>query len=152
MDLRSRLIGPCAIRTPDRETAVVDLGALVRRIILFDQYILQSIRLEEFPFLVRAFGYAGVKALLDSRILSIQSDILTLAQIGQSDIALRDKKGLLPLGAYSFAILTVADREQYIHEALGEIQGIEGLTGKQRIRLRGQSQTGYSCAQRMPES
>jgi hypothetical protein len=103
---------------------VVDLGALVRRIILFDHYIFQSIRLEEFPILVRAFGYAGVKALLDSGILSVQSDILTLAQIGQSNIGLRDRKGLLPLGSYSFVVLTVADREQYIHEAFGEVEGL----------------------------
>ncbi len=137
MDIRTRLVGPCATRTQDLETVVVDLGALVRRIILFDHYIFQSIRLEEFPILVRAFGYAGVKALLDSGILSVQSDILTLAQIGQSNIGLRDRKGLLPLGSYSFVVLTVADREQYIHEAFGEVEGIEGLTGRQRIRLKG---------------
>lgn len=49
MDISRRLIGVSAVFSEDGKVRDVDLESLVRRLILFDCYVLHSIRLQEFP-------------------------------------------------------------------------------------------------------
>ena len=52
-------------------TVALDIEGLIRRLLLFDTYILYSVRLKEIPELVRHFGYEGTIALLTSGALEI---------------------------------------------------------------------------------
>ena len=47
----------------------VDVGLLVRRLVLFDKVILRSVRLRELPVLVRAFGESGLRSLISAGLL-----------------------------------------------------------------------------------
>lgn len=75
---RERHFGPIASVGDEPTTFEVDVGALVRRLILFEHCYLESINLEEIPALLNVFGYEGLKELLrqpdfeiiDDRILS----------------------------------------------------------------------------------
>lgn len=71
MSLTNRLLGPCATFSGGPETIRVDVGALVRRLLLFDTYILDSTRLLEIPRLLDAFGTSGFITLLQSGALKI---------------------------------------------------------------------------------
>ena len=136
MSIRNRLIGPCAnIRDDDRDNPVVDVSSLVHRMLLFDSYILESIRLTEFPKLVEAFGYEGVMTLLRTSAFRIHCDALGFAQIGQSDLELRRQKGLLPLGSYAFARMIPANRREYIHQCMQNLERIDGITHKEKLKL-----------------
>lgn len=104
---------------------------------LSEQVILDSIRLKEFPLLIQKFGYDGMKELLTSGRLRIHCDALTVGQTGQTDaLESRARKGVLPLGSYSFAAIRIADRREYIHQNLQEINDAPGLRGKQAQQLR----------------
>lgn len=65
MDVRQAVLGEIAIRS-GREVAFIDVGVLVRRLILFDKVIVRSYRLRELPLLVRTFGKTGIQELLNS--------------------------------------------------------------------------------------
>jgi hypothetical protein len=138
MDIRERLLAQTAHveGEGEGEITVVDVGAFVRRLILFEHYVMDSIRLTEFPVLVGAFGRDGMIKLLESGALSIRAEALSFGQTGQlAVLESREKKGLLPLGSYSFQVVQVADRQQYLSECLQGITAELG-EGKQTQKLK----------------
>lgn len=139
MDFRETLIGPCAEAPEiDRDSVTVDFPAIVARLLLFDNYILQSIRLLEFPHFVNVFGLSGVFDLLSSKLLKIHCDIATFAQIGHlvPEIASRREKGVLPLGSYSFSPVRAGRREHYVHQLFQNLQPRLPLATKDIIKLK----------------
>jgi hypothetical protein len=138
MDPRSRFLSYCATHGPDYEDFTIDVGAVVRRLILFDKYILQSIRLMEVPLLLRLFGYRGLLELLDANVLGFHCDALTMAQVGQVGApGIRSGRDPLPLGSYYFATAYVPDHEEFVSERMAELEEASGLTRKQFIKLKG---------------
>ena len=73
MDISRRLIGVSAVHSADHKIADVDVSGLIRRLLLFDKYVLVSTRLEEFPILVRHIGFEGLQELLAARLLEVIS-------------------------------------------------------------------------------
>lgn len=127
MSLRTRLIGPCATFGGEANKIDVNLGALVRRLLLFDTYILQSFRLLEVPALVSAFGFSGLRALLQSGALRIQCEAVTIANTGQvAVLESRRQKGVLPLGSYSLSVVQSGDREEYLSHCLKHVNEAPG--------------------------
>ncbi len=135
MDIRNRLIGPCATSLPTHENVVLDLNALVIRLLLFDTYILQSINFKEIPHLVKALGFEGTLVLLASGAIRLHCDALSIAQVGQTDL-LRQQKKVLPLGSYSFSEFNLVDRKQFISNCLKNVQRTQSLSQKQVIKLK----------------
>ncbi len=82
MSLMQQLIGRCATLDSKNDLMTVDLTGFVRRLILFDRFILESIRLKELPFLLNVFGYDGFVALVQSGAFTIHCDALTIGQTG----------------------------------------------------------------------
>src|SRR5438270_6947953 len=110
MEIRQRLIAPFATISYPGEIVSVDLGVFVLRLILFEQYLVQSIRLQEFPELIRAFGFPAVQELLASDAIKIRCEGLTIGQVGQVRVMKEHiQKGVLPLGSYSFAVVSSAN-------------------------------------------
>ena len=109
MDITKRLLGTSALIVPDQIGAVgVDLNGIIRRLILFDTYILKTIRLQEFPFLVAALGFDGTMELLKSRAFEIQCESVSLGQTGHVHF-LRERQGVLPPLSYCISGLDTAD-------------------------------------------
>lgn len=66
---------------------------------------------------------SGVRQLLDAGCLKIYCDARTVAQTGQLGVLEdRQRRGLLPLGSYSFSMLSIRDRKEFISGCLQEIQ------------------------------
>jgi hypothetical protein len=122
MDIRKRFFGLAADR--DEEWRVnVDIQALLERLLLFDTFILQSIRLHEIHTLVEQFGAAAVLRLLEDDGLEIYCDGVFTA-VETQDAALE----LLPAGRIrvaplTFAIVTV-DQAAIITEGLRRLEGL----------------------------
>jgi len=133
MDLSRRLIGVSAVFSPDGKVTDVDINGLVRRLLLFDKYILVTIRLQEFPFIARYLGYEGLRDLLDANLIEIRCECLQLTQIAQSGI-LGDP--ILPSFTYKFNWVDTSDRKEYIHHGLQHLHGASGLQHKQIIKLK----------------
>jgi hypothetical protein len=141
MELRERILGPVAwsepspsVGDPSRYSVHVDFANLLRKLVLFERVIVESIYLDEFPLLVRKFGYDGVRQLLESGRVRILCDQVLAAQIGQTR-GVNWRPALLPLGSYAFAIATI-DSQPLIREHLQAINDVPGLSAKQAKKLR----------------
>lgn len=137
MEIRDRILAGVATPDSNGDTVTTDVTTLVHRLVLFEEVLLDSIRLKEIPALVRAFGPDGLELLLETGALRIACEALTLGQTGQL-VALQSRveKGLLPLGSYSFALVQYHDRREYLHGCLQEVHRAEGLSLKRAIRLK----------------
>jgi hypothetical protein len=125
VQIRDHLVGPCAQVTAD-DDVVVDVGAVVRRLVLFDRYTLRTARMRDVPALVHAFGEGGLRALLADGCLRIHCDALTMASVGSE----------LPMGTFQFAALRAHDQHQYVSSCLQEVHTIDGLSDRQAKKLK----------------
>jgi hypothetical protein len=130
MELRDHLIGPCAT-VDDADRIDVDIGALVRRLVLFERYTLRTVRLREVPAVVHAFGEGGLRALLADGCLDIFCEGLTMAQS-----APLLAPGSFPPGAMQFSAVRAGDEREYVSGCLREVHGISGLSHKQVKKLK----------------
>ncbi len=143
-NIRSRYIGPCYSHIDDKEEPELDLSTFLIRLLLFDTYIVDSIRLKEFRGLITAFGYGGMKEILTSGALRVHCEPYSVAQTGQTGLGFRGKKKdgtpkpLLPLHSYSFDVikLTEQSQEEALHKDLQRVHEAQGLKHKEAIKLK----------------
>jgi hypothetical protein len=137
MDMFHRLLAPCSTPILQASDVVVDLGALFLRLSLFDEYVIDSTRLLEIPHLVTYLGYSGLMELLKSGLVRIYCHAVSVAQVGQADVLLGERElGVLGLGGYVFARLTMADPVKYRSDCLRIVNSIEGINRRLKQTLR----------------
>lgn len=90
-DIREKIYINCAeVQSGGKVTC--NMGSVLENLLLFDQFILNSVRLQELPELVRVFGFEGLKELFKTGSLKIHCEALTTGQIGQTNVEFRSKK------------------------------------------------------------
>jgi hypothetical protein len=128
-------LGPIALETgQDPEGPVaVDFGDLLRKLILFDQIIVESHHLKELEPIAQKFGYDGAKALLESGRIRLVNDMVLIADIGQAP---RPNRPILPRGSYSINVVCLTPPRDFLSRQLHRIDAVPGLTAKQSQKLR----------------
>ena len=114
MIITDKLLARIAIQGEGNKVLAIDSPALVTRLLLFPTYILQSIQLDELPFVTKLFGECGLIRLLEVGALRILFESYTLAQVGQAraELRLTGNSKQLPLGSYSFSPLRLHEQEK----------------------------------------
>jgi hypothetical protein len=138
VSIRNRLLAPCAALLPDEHDVVnVDIGALVRRLLLFDTYILQSLRFLETRALVETFDFDGLLVLLDSGALKVRCQAYTLGHFPPGTGSEVNAFGhrLLPPLQFRPVVVTAADQRSYISQCFRHIASA-GVTVKQERKLK----------------
>lgn len=138
MSIRDRLLAPCATLLPDEDDVVtVDIGAVVRRLLLFDTYVLESIRFLETRALVEAFGFDGLLKLLGSGALKIRCQVCTLGHFPPAMSSETEAlgQGLLPPLSYRPVVVTSADQRSYISQCFRHIAA-SGVSVRQERKLK----------------
>jgi hypothetical protein len=135
MELRDRFLGPIGRETGGDEEApmTVDFGDLVRKLVLFDQIIVESHNLKEPALVAQKFGYDGAKALLESGRVRLVNDMVWVADIGQAP---RPDRPVLPPGSYSINAVRLTPPREFLSRQLHKIDAIPGLSAKHAKRLR----------------
>jgi len=105
----------------------LDAGGFLRRLLLFDIYILYSVRLKEIPGLVHNFGIQGTMDLLASGALEIRCEC---AQYTEGNF----NTPPCPLMTFQFHVLDAHVWEQYLIDCLPELKRA-ALTSRQRMDL-----------------
>jgi hypothetical protein len=136
MDIYRRLLGISAITDEAHTVAGVDLNGIIRRLILFDTYILKSIQLKEVPFLITELGFNETMQLLESPALEIQCEVMTVGQSGQTAMPDRLRRGILPPLSYALSGIRSADQRKDLHHHFQPFNQIPNLTLKQLIKLK----------------
>ena len=114
MAITDKLLARIAIQGKGNRVLAIDSSALVTRLLLFHTYILQSIQLDELPFLIKVFGERGLTRLFEVGALRILFESYTIGELGQAraEMALTGNKKRLPLGSYSFSPLRINEQEK----------------------------------------
>ena len=108
-------MGASALISADGKVDGVDIDEFVRRILLFEKYLLVSVRLQEFPYLLQKLGFEGLRVLLSENILEIRCECMQLAQVGQTGL-FGDRR--LPPYTYKFNWVDAHDKEKYIEDCI----------------------------------
>ncbi len=143
MSVRQSVLGEVAVRSGLRLSGV-DVGSLVRRLILFNKVIIKSFRLREMPVLVRAFGKDGFGELIELGLLRFSCEFTSLI-LDLSRGGIRH----VPLEHFSFAKIDASDREGELRKELVALQGISGLKNRDRAAL---EETIWSSLVRPPQT
>jgi hypothetical protein len=133
--MRNRLLGVSAISEPTGAVTGFDMSGLVRRLLLFDKYIVVSIRLLEFRHLAEHLGYERTRDLLGSGLIEIRNECVQMSEVGTSGLFGAPKQ---PPMHYQFNWLDFHDRKATTSVQLDELRGIPGISEKENIKLRGQ--------------
>lgn len=129
MDIRQSVFGEIAIRSGGQVTGA-DIGALIRRLLLFETVIVRSVRLRELPFLVRAFGKHGFIELLNSGLLKIVCEWTVIS----TNLEVDGFRALPPCN-FSFGIVDIANREDVLRQELRSLQSVSGLKNTERTLI-----------------
>lgn len=133
-NINRRLIGASAVLAPNNyEVTDVDLAGIVRRLLLFDKYVLVSVRLEEFPILAKHLGFAGLRDLLEANLIEIRHECLQLAQMGQAGMF---GDAVLPPFTYKFNWIDATDKRGYAHDSLQKMHKVAGLSHNEVVKLK----------------
>ena len=120
MVITDKLLAGIAIQGEGNRVLAIDLPALVTRLLLFQTYILQSVQLDELPFLTKVFGERGLIRLFEIGALRILFESYTIGQLGQAraELGLTGNTKRLPLGYYSFSPLRLHEQERIAERKL----------------------------------
>lgn len=126
MNPRERHLGTIALASDDGSFAGADVGALVRRLLLFEHCVLESRFLAEVPSMVQAFGFSGLMRLLDEPDLTIICDAVTVGSTGQWSPPTKgsDRTIPLPLGSYQISTVAHHEAEEPFATGLANVKGL----------------------------
>ncbi len=133
---RQRLIAPCTRPDPMTGEFAVDIPALLRRLLLFNTYILHSVRLKEIAPLVRTFGPEKTAALLSCGALQLDVDCVAMAQIGQLPDGPTYSRGKPPLppNSFAFSVVRGARYNEYLLRCIADIRhNLSGWVSQQAL-------------------
>lgn len=111
-------------------------GALIRRLILFEEVVVDSYGMRELPAIIEALGPEQFVDLLESRAVLIRGDGWALGEVGNAGVL--GGRGPLPPLSFSVAPLVPVPegRKEHISRSLAEIRAIPlGTKTSQRVRL-----------------
>lgn len=129
MNIRESVLGEIAARS-GQTVSSVDVGVLVRRLILFDKVIIRSFRLREIPILVGAFGDSGFATLLKSGLLRFSCNFnAVIVDVSRNGVR------HVPLNHFSFGMAHAANPEADLRSELRCLQSITGLKNRERASL-----------------
>lgn len=131
--IRNRLLGASAISESTGTVTGFDMNGLVRRLLLFDKYIVVSVRLLEFRHLAEHLGYERTRDLLKSGLLEIRNECVQMSEVGTSGLFGDPKQ---PPMHYQFNWIDFHDRKATISVQLDELRDIPGISERQNIKLR----------------
>jgi hypothetical protein len=133
---RDRILAPVATRDAKGNVTGANLGALVRRLILFGEVVIDSYGMRELPVLIEALGPEQFVQLLESGAVRIRADGWVLGEVGNDAAALGRDAPLPPL---SFALGALVPAQEYRKDTmsrhLGEIRAMPlDLKTSKRVR------------------
>ena len=136
MDLRSRLIAPL-FRSLDSGKKIFDVDAFVKRIILFDSYIIDSEGLNEVPHIIRVFGFDGFLTLFESGFVKLNCHVKNTASLGPNFFLKEAPSNKIrPPLHYSFTAVSTGDLYHNINLSFQRVEPDIALTSRQLVRMR----------------
>jgi hypothetical protein len=122
-ELRDKVIAPCSIDDPETGTLIGgDPGALLLRMILFEENIIDSTYLKELPYFIESLGVEQVILLLNEGNIRIKCDSRTLGDYGGKQAFPKPRRGdLWTLGTYKIDLGWNVDPGRWFRGATSDL-------------------------------
>lgn len=116
VNMQRRVLGSSAIVGRNGEISGIDFDLLIHRLLLFDGYVLRTVRFKELPYLLEALGYDQTLELLKCGLLEIRCEVM---QIGSA----RDEE-LKRLNRLTFDLIWIQahDWDKYVADCLQDVR------------------------------
>lgn len=115
-NIQRRVIGHSLQFARNGQPSGIDFDALIQRLLLFDGYVIRTVRFKEIPFLVRGLGYEQTLEVLASGLIEIRCEV---TQIGsERDVELKTWKQ----PTFSLVWIEAHDWEKYVGDCLADVQ------------------------------
>jgi hypothetical protein len=135
IEVRDRLLAPVAVFDDKGEVVGANLGVLVRRLILFEEVVIDSYAMRELPQLIEVIGPSPFLSLMSSGALRIRADARTIAETSSIGSVGRARNAPLPHLHYALSHVAPDDPEHHVSLSLGEIRNMTlGRRTSQSIR------------------
>lgn len=108
----------------------VDIGGLIRRLILFEKAIVKTVRFKDLPALVHAFGESGLRELIKEGLLQFSCESINVVTDVQTN-GLRH----LPHCHFTFGVVQFNDTDGQIRKWFSSLRSISGLKNYQRALI-----------------
>ena len=135
MNMSSRLLAPSGQYIFDEQRVELDASAVIRRLLLFDTYILNSTRLLEMPELVKLFGLSGLMTLLDNGCLKIRCEAISFGHMEEMVVDSKACQAVFPMK--DILLIKAANHKDYISNCLQNVHKAR-INQKEAIKLKRQ--------------
>jgi hypothetical protein len=127
MNYGSRYLGSCA---ESGEDGVVkfDWNEFIKGILLFDTFVLESMRLREFPHLIERFGVDGVCSLLSTGSVELVAEAVSIGEITGSQRP--------HTNVFKCNVIRMSSQKEYVHRCLEVVRELEGLSKRENQAVR----------------
>ena len=129
VNIQRRVIGQSIVLGRNGQASGIDVDALIHRLLLFDGYVLRTVRFKEVPFLIKAFGYDQTIELLNSGLIEIRCEVHQIAS--QRDAELKRR----PKPEFCLVWVEAHNWDEYVATCLREVQSELGLPLSQWTQL-----------------
>ena len=140
-EMQRRVLGNSAVFARNGEMVGIDFDTLIERLLLFDGYILRTVRFKEIPFLVRGIGYDQTLQLLDSGLIQIRCEVTQIGSEREAEL----KKLKKP--TFSLIWIEAHDWDKYVSDCLADISANLSLSADKWRELRLRIERCVKCVQ-----
>jgi hypothetical protein len=148
MSIRERVLAPCGARNIFTKRLYVDFDVVLRNLLLFDTYIVDSFGLEEIPGFLQMFGYEGLLQLVESGALRFRPFRLFAGHMHRAGTGLELDQTRFSLvldgteaperpGFFEVTNAYIGDPAEEFERYLRIVDGLPGLSPDERTRLAG---------------
>lgn len=124
-----RHVAPISSFDPASSTLTTDYAHLVAQLVVCDQLIIESPRLDEIPMMIEKFGHFGIRRLAESGRIRILSELITTGSLGDDEAALKGSRSATSqTDQFTLVFMTSHDREELARKGLEVIEGIDSIS------------------------
>jgi len=114
--LQRRVLGSSVTLARSGQVNGIDFDTLVQRLLLFDCYVLRTVRFKEVPYLIRALGYDQTLELLHSGLIQVRCEVTQIASERDAELKRLRKP------TFSLIWIEAHDWEKYVSDCLADVR------------------------------
>ena len=116
INIQRRILGSSVVVGRNGAIIGVDFEGLIDRFLLFDGYVMRTVRFKEVPHLLKGLGYDQTLELLISGLLEIRCEVMQIASEREAELR------KLQRPTFSLIWIQAHDWEKYVADCLHDVQ------------------------------
>jgi hypothetical protein len=116
VNIQRRVLGSSVIVAPNGTISGLDFEGLIERLLLFDGYVMRTVRFKEVPHLLRVLGYDQTLELLNSGLIEIRCEVMMIGSERDAELKRLQKP------TFSLIWIQAHDLDRYVADCLHDVE------------------------------